>query len=585
MAKDKIKKELTHIQVKDNGLIISNNIGLKLLDLRTMLQNGIITSLISGSDTNSVTRYKIGQNAQFESFKLRANKLIDEARKSVKNALKNDNTVNLTTKQTNRMTKEIDKGMLFLQKSAVQTYRKTLDNVFLKVKTPSELKDQLQKHLNSNLKIGVIYKNEREYKFESYWEMKTRTDIQKEIADNMIKAGDANGVVFYVCAFFGDCAKDHVEYQGKIYHADNWEAIAPKDRIDEIDAYIKEHDVKNVKDVTENKPFLTTRPNCRHYFQYVDIDSVLGAKNEKELSNLRDKMNLNFNGKYQPEKYKALQQQRLNERKIRAEKEQITKNELELHLKPENYKELQTKIKIGEANVRRYQAEQRSLVKQYSNLERSYMRESGRNRVDFGVSGKNFISENEKNKTDRIVSSPKYAVDFNKIKSRSFNDKIFKALDCNLKDKRKLYRDIKDMLSHRSGTNGEDMIMYNLKTHEIRINNTSNVPSRVELTQEDLNFISSDSKNVICIHNHPASLPPSIDDINALYHRKQEKGMVITHSGKVYVYTKPKKEIENKILNNLVDKALGKGYNENELQAFVINKLTEMFDFKFMEVK
>ena len=131
MSEKKKDKELTHIQVKDNGLILSQKIGFQLNDLRTTLQNGIINSLIRSSNTDSLVRYKIAQNVNLENFKLEANKVIRETKKSVKNTLKTDKTVNLTDKQANEMSKDIDKGLLYLQKSADLTFMKTLSNVFL----------------------------------------------------------------------------------------------------------------------------------------------------------------------------------------------------------------------------------------------------------------------------------------------------------------------------------------------------------------------------------------------------------------------------------------------------------------------
>ena len=109
---------------------------------------------------------------------------------------------------------------------------------------------------------------------------------------------------------------------------------------------------------------------------------MLGAKNNDDVNKLRDERNLNFNGKYKPEKYEALQKQRLNERKIRAEKKAIDKLEHELALKPGN-KNIQSQIKIGEANIRKLQSNQRELEKQYSNIERRYDREALRQRTDF----------------------------------------------------------------------------------------------------------------------------------------------------------------------------------------------------------
>lgn len=376
------KKELEHIQVKDNGIKLSQKIGDSLNDSKAILQNELVKDLLKGKDETSLTRYRIIQNNNLRDFKLKTNKLINQTKKTIKTALKGDTSVNLTNKQVNNMSNEINKGLLFLEKSAIQEYQNTITSVLLKCKTAGDLKDQLQKHIESGINVGVVYQDGKHYKFDTYWEMKARTDIQQDIGKNMVDTGSALGVVFYIAAYFGDCAKDHADYQGKIYVDKDWESIAPKDRIEDIKNYIDSKNIKTIQEVMDAPVYFTTRPNCRHYFQYIDIDSVLGAKNNEDVNQLREDMNLNFNGKYKPEKYEALQQQRLNERKIRAAKEEIQKQEQLLDLNP-NDKEIQSKILNGEANVRSYQAEQRKLLKQYHNLERRYDRESLGNRLDF----------------------------------------------------------------------------------------------------------------------------------------------------------------------------------------------------------
>ena len=270
-----------------------------------------------------------------------------------------------------------------LQNSAVLSYEKTLSDVVLKSKSIDDLKTQLAKHINSGLDIGVVYQDGKHFQFDSYWEMKARTDIQNDIGKNMVDTGSANGVIFYITSFYGDCAKDHADYQGKIYVDKDWESIAPKERIEEIRNYINSNKIMTVQEVMDGPVYLTTRPNCRHYFQYIDIDSVLGANTNKEVNALREERDLNFNGKYKPEKYEALQKQRLNERQIRAEKAEIQKQEHLLHLNPGD-KEIQQRIVNGEARVRDLQANQRELIKHNSNLERRYDREALGNRVDLG---------------------------------------------------------------------------------------------------------------------------------------------------------------------------------------------------------
>lgn len=383
MPKDK-KKKLTHIDVKDNGLIISSKIGNVLANQKLHLESQLLNDLIKGANEKSIIRYKIIQNNNLRDFKIKVSKLTTQTKKVVKTALNNDKTVNLTSSQVANISSVINKGLLFLQKEAIQTYQNTLNDVFIKVKSANDLKEQLQKHIDSGLNLGVVYKDGKNYQFDTYFEMKARTDIQQDIGQNLINSGHEAGVVFYITSFYGDCAKDHAEYQGKIYYDADWKDNAPKDRIEEIQNYIDSKNLRSVQEVMDAPVYLTTRPNCRHYFTAIDIDTVLGAKTNSDISKLRSERNLNFNGKYKPEKYEALQKQRLNERKIRAEKRNIDNLEHQLALKPGN-REIQTRIKIGEAKVRDYQAEQRSLIKQYSNLERRYDRESLEQRIDLGI--------------------------------------------------------------------------------------------------------------------------------------------------------------------------------------------------------
>lgn len=381
MAKE---KKLEHIQVKDNGIKQSQKIGDCLSDARALLERNVFDGLLKGSDETSLVRYKIAQNNALRDYRIISHNIVEKVKKEVKTTLQEDKTVNLKPNQVARMSKEINKGLLFLQQDAYKQYQNTVRDVFLNVKAASDLKEQLAKHIATGLDIGVVYKDGKTYKFDNYFEMKSRTDIQQYIGNNMIAAGKEAGVIFYITSFYGDCAPDHVDYQGKIYVEENWESLAPKDRLEEIRDYISSNKLMTVQEVSEKDPFLTTRPNCRHYFQYISIDEVLGAKTEEQVNDLREERGLNSGGKYQPDKYKALQQQRLNERKIRAEKANVQALELQKKLEPEN-KELQIQINNSKSNISYYQKQQRELEKNYSNIERRYDREKIGNRVSFGV--------------------------------------------------------------------------------------------------------------------------------------------------------------------------------------------------------
>ena len=467
MAKD--KKKLEHIQVKDNGIKLSNKVGDVLNDAKQILQKNLFEGLLKSSNETNITRYKIAQNNAFRDYSINTRKTIEKAKTEVKTALKQDSSVNLKNNQVNRMSADVNKGLLFLQQDAIKTYQSTLKDVLLHVKAASDLKEQLAKHIESGLNLGVVYKDGKNYQFDSYFEMKARTDIQQDIGKNMIDAGREAGVIFYITSFYGDCAPDHANYQGRIYYDENWESMAPKDRLEEVRKYIAKLDDEakslelpdgSVRTVMENKPFLTTRPNCRHYFQYIDIDSVLGAKTPDDVKNLRQERDLNFNGKYKPDKYQALQQQRLNERKIREYKADLVKAEQVLKLEP-NDKVFQVKKERANNNIKLLQAAQRKLenevlknkkgeiikdkqgkpIKKYDNIQRNYSREALRQRTDF-EGGKTKIKVNFTDAdNDRLIGRKKLGIskksfDYINAQSQELLKKVKK--DVRIKAERKL---------------------------------------------------------------------------------------------------------------------------------------------------
>ena len=381
MAKD--KKKLEHIQVKDNGIKLSNKVGDALAATKQLIEKRYFEGLLKASDETSMVRYKIAQNVAFRKFQEDSASIVKKAKNEVKSTLQDDKTVNLNKGQVKAISKEVDKGLLTLQQDAVRAYQDTLRTITYKVHAASELKEQLAKHIESGLNIGVVYKDGKQYQFDSYFEMKARTEIQKDIGQNMISAGQESGVVFYISAFFGDCAPDHAELNGKLFCDEKWESMCPKDRLDEVRDYINSNKIMTVQEAMGEPYYYTTRPNCRHYFQYISIDEVLGAKTEKQVNELREENGLNFGGKYQPDKYKALQEQRQNERKIRAEKANIQELELKKRLEPDN-KDLQIKINNSKSSISYYQKEQRKLTEKYDNIVRRYDREKLGNRVTLG---------------------------------------------------------------------------------------------------------------------------------------------------------------------------------------------------------
>ena len=87
-------------------------------------------------------------------------------------------------------------------------------------------------------------------------------------------------IIFYLCSYHEKCAEDHKAYQGKIYVDRYWRSSLEQYKdlwwlIEPVEAYVKNHDVMTMQEVIGNKPYITTRPYCKHFFIPVDVWTVL----------------------------------------------------------------------------------------------------------------------------------------------------------------------------------------------------------------------------------------------------------------------------------------------------------------------
>lgn len=77
---------------------------------------------------------------------------------------------------------------------------------------------------------------------------------------------------FCLCSRHDDCAKDHLPYQGKLY-VKKWALRYP-----EIKEWCQSRDVKTVEWVTGKPVWMTTRPNCRHFFAEITAEEAMGEQ-------------------------------------------------------------------------------------------------------------------------------------------------------------------------------------------------------------------------------------------------------------------------------------------------------------------
>ena len=97
------------------------------------------------------------------------------------------------------------------------------------------------------------------------------------------------------------------------------------------------------------------------------------------------------------------------------------------------------------------------------------------------------------------------------------------------------------ILSHRSGSNYEDLALIDADTGElIHMLDTSNIRNGVVYDQATKNAImkaKSEGRQIISLHNHPNNYPPSLDDGASAKFHGYECGIVVCHDASIYTFT------------------------------------------------
>ena len=90
--------------------------------------------------------------------------------------------------------------------------------------------------------------------------------------------------------------------------------------------------------------------------------------------------------------------------------------------------------------------------------------------------------------------------------------------------------------------------------------------------------------NLITIHTHPNSMPPSIADFNSVFEHGYSMGLVICHNGTVYAYSS-RQIIPSKLHEIYVDDFIQMGNTEKDAQLKALNEIKRNYDIDFWEVQ
>lgn len=159
----------------------------------------------------------------------------------------------------------------------------------------------------------------------------------------------------------------------------------------------------------------------------------------------------------------------------------------------------------------------------------------------------------------------------------------FDAISDNPALNRLLYQLAKKMLLHRSGTLYEDMYWIDLDTLKIVAEETSSVLESeivysAKTKEEILKY-----NNLITVHSHPNSFPPSDADLESNYMYGYSYGVVVCHNGEVYKYF-ASEEIRTQYYALVIAKYKGYGYSEKIAILKAYEEIQENYKIKVEEV-
>ena len=80
---------------------------------------------------------------------------------------------------------------------------------------------------------------------------------------------------FFLCSSHPKPAKDHAQWEGKMYYDEDWEQYAADQDKDRIRAYIRNKKLRTVQWVLGAPVYLVTRRNCKHYLTNIPLEEVL----------------------------------------------------------------------------------------------------------------------------------------------------------------------------------------------------------------------------------------------------------------------------------------------------------------------
>ena len=160
----------------------------------------------------------------------------------------------------------------------------------------------------------------------------------------------------------------------------------------------------------------------------------------------------------------------------------------------------------------------------------------------------------------------------------------FDQIPGNLSVRRSLYQKAKEALLHRSGTAYEDMFWIDETTGSVVLEITDSNVERAILYTDRIKRTVKNCSNIITLHTHPSSMPPSVSDFNSCFRNNYKMGIVAAHDGKIFVYTS-EQEVNETLYYLYIASCLKEGCDEFTAQVKAIERIKQNCQIDFWEAK
>ena len=148
---------------------------------------------------------------------------------------------------------------------------------------------------------------------------------------------------------------------------------------------------------------------------------------------------------------------------------------------------------------------------------------------------------------------------------------------------RSLYQCSKAALKHRSGSVFEDMYWIDSKNGKVILSVTDSSDERAIIYTENIKKTISGYNDIITVHSHPSSMPPSVSDLNSCFKNHYKMGFVACHDGRLFAYSS-NEEVNERIYSAYIERFLKDGCDEFNAQLKALERLSLNFDVSVWEV-